>query len=129
MMLKTKPIWLLLAAQFIAGCAHSPSDEVPPGPRPGASRPPGFLIAPMGLLFTNNVEGFNARLVVIGQGLSIQGDWASGQLLCRGDKLLFTPDYNGSAKDRARGGELSFIWDTAENKGYVLSETLQAYAP
>src|SRR5262249_3462379 len=46
-----------------------------------------------------------------------------------GDKLLFTPDYNGSAKDRARGGELSFIWDTAENKGYVLSETLQAYAP
>ncbi len=129
MMLKTQPIWLLLAAQFIAGCASSSKDEVPAGPRPGVSRPPIFLVAPMGLFFTNGAEGFNARLVVAGQGSSSPGDLASGQLLCRGSKLLFTPDYSGSTKDRARGGELSFVWDTAESRGYVLSEVLQAYAP
>src|SRR5262245_14354468 len=129
MMLRTQPTALLLLALWMAGCAHSPKDGQPASAPPGASRPPPFLVGPMGLLWTNALDGFSARLAVVGQNIPMSGELVSGQLLCRGSKLLFTPDYSGSTKARTQGGELSFIWDTTEHRGYVLSEALQAYAP
>jgi hypothetical protein len=51
----------------------------------------------------------------------------SGQLLSRGSKLFFEPEHTSGKQ--ARAGQFSFIWDATSNKGYILSEALQGYAP
>src|SRR5437868_8592493 len=112
-------------ALVLAGCAHTPKDEVA---RSLASRPPSFLIGPMSLLLTNASTGFSARVGLTGQPFSTPQEFHSGDLLGRGSKLLFAPDFKGS-KARARAGGVSFIWDSAEHQGFVVSEVMQAYAP
>jgi len=113
---------ILLA--FITGCSSE-------GGRSNYARivtplPPAFLTGPGALLFTN-VPGFSARAEI--QGLGATHTISSGELLGRGTKFLYAPE-SGEQNDGARKpGDYSFIWDTAENRGYVLSEPLQGYAP
>ena len=56
-------------------------------------------------------------------------DVISGELMGQGGKLLFTPQATGSRGKHMREAKISFIWDVAEGRGYILSEALQGYAP
>jgi hypothetical protein len=54
---------------------------------------------------------------------------SSGQLVGQGTRLLFLPDPDKTKAKGAREAGISFIWDTVQQEGYVLSDVLQAYAP
>lgn len=91
---------------------------------------PEFLNGPAGALLTN-AGGFSARATFESRtplaptGVEIM----EGELLGNGSRLLFAPRSSRTAKKEIQLGAFSFIWDVATSSGYVLSETLQAYAP
>ena len=123
---------LVLAVALATGCSHTKrqsrgaSIEVQPAPLP-----PLFLNGPMALLLTNT-GGFRAH-VVLNNGASTQArPLAAGELMCRGSKLLFAPAPAGKSKNerkKAGGADSAFIWDVRENRGWVINDPLQAYAP
>lgn len=117
-------------ALLAAGCSHSGDTEdrgraFTPVFTP---LPPPFLTGPMAALLTNR-SGYAAQLDAQTEAVSERERSVSGQLLCRGSKLFFAPESSGGSKQKARGGTFNFIWDVANNSGYVLSEALQGYAP
>ena len=121
---------LALLTGLAAGCAHSEnkigragSFEVQPAPVP-----PLFLNGPMALLLTN-ADGFRARVVLESGAATQAAPMAAGELLVRGSQLLFAPDPSGAPKKQARVQDSAFIWDVNGNRGYVLNDALQAYAP
>jgi hypothetical protein len=124
-------LWsLFVSVILVSGCSHSSDSELR---EPGfvgnfAAEPPTFLSGPMGVLLTNG-NGYSAHATVQNEALGggPQGV-TSGQLLCRGTKLLFAPA-SSEPKKKTRGGGFAFIWDVASGRGYVLSGALQAYAP
>jgi hypothetical protein len=123
---------LLLAAALATGCSHTKRQsrgtaiEIQPTPLP-----PLFLNGPMALLLTNS-GGFRAH-VVLNSGTSAEAKpLAVGELMCRGSKLLFAPAPAGKSKKerkKAGGADSAFIWDVSENRGWVINDPLQAYAP
>jgi hypothetical protein len=121
---------LLLLVALVAGCAHSPREAERGGAYDAlpAPLPPGFLNGPMALLLTNQ-DGFRAH-AVLESGLPPQpGQTVSGELIGRGGKLLFAPAPAGNGKKKARPEDSAFIWDVAGNRGWVLNDPLQGYAP
>jgi hypothetical protein len=66
-----------------------------------------------------NASAFSAVLTVDSPAIAQKGHALSGQLLCEGGHLIFSPTR----------GDRTFIWDVRERNGYVLSEALQGYAP
>lgn len=122
-----------LAAALIVGlgCSHSREFELR---EPGlvgnfAAEPPTFLTGPMSALLTNK-SGYSAVATIQNESLGSGAQGVtSGQLFCRGSKLLFAPISTEPKKKRAHGGGFAFIWDVASSSGYVLSGALQAYAP
>ena len=121
---------LLLFVGLAPGCAHTPKNEGRAGAtevRP-APLPPLFLNGPMALLLTNT-DGFRAH-VVLESGAAPQAfQLAEGELMGRGSKLLFAPAPAGKASKQVRSEDSAFIWDVIENRGWVLNDPLQAYAP
>ena len=121
---------LLLAAALATGCSHTAKNrgrasaiEVRPAPLP-----PLFLNGPMALLLTNT-DGFHAH-VVLESGAPPQAfQLAAGELMGRGGKLLFAPAAPVKSKKQASAADSAFIWDVIENRGWVLNDPLQAYAP
>jgi hypothetical protein len=121
---------LLLTAVLAAGCAHTSkyddrtgAFEVLPAPLP-----PLFLNGPMALLLTNT-DGFQAH-VVLESGAPPQAfQLAAGELMGRGSKLLFAPAPGKASKKQARPEDSAFIWNVTENRGWVLNDPLQGYAP
>jgi hypothetical protein len=121
---------LLLVAALVTGCSHTPKNEgrsalseVRPAPLP-----PLFLNGPMALLLTNT-DGFHAH-VVLESGLPPQAlQLAAGELMGRGSKLLFAPAPPVKSKKQTGAADSAFIWDVIENRGWVLNDPLQAYAP
>jgi hypothetical protein len=113
-------------ALLAAGCSSTGDDEIRGKSFTKVLTPeiPPFLKGPMGLLLTN-ASGFSARVTLEIESFDPSEPAPSGQLLCRHSKLLFAPDPTDKAEKR---GGFSFIWDVAENRGYVLSEALQGYA-
>jgi hypothetical protein len=91
-------------------------------------QPPAFFTGPACVLLTNS-GGYSARLTAQTQGFAEHERNFSGQLLGLGSKLFFAPDPDSVSGKKDRYGGFSFIWDVAENRGYALSEALQAYAP
>jgi hypothetical protein len=90
--------------------------------------PPPFLTGPAALLLTNR-GSFSARLEVLSE-TSLGTERSSyGQLLGSGTKLLYAPESEENPDTHSQPGGYSFIWDTAQSRGYVLSEALQGYAP
>jgi hypothetical protein len=121
---------LTAVVAIIAGCSARHDAVMRQGgfTRVVMPRPPAFLTGPAALLLTN-VAGFSARTEVREENsLSTQSS-SSGELLARGKKLLYAPDSDESTDTQRQPGGYSFIWDTAESRGYVLSEALQGYAP
>ncbi len=121
---------LLLISALAAGCAGSGKK----GSHAGAAtfvrppKPPVFLNGPMSLLFTN-VDGFSAR-AVLESGAPANGvELAAGELLGLRGKLLFAPSPRKAAAKSARLEAFAFIWDVAANRGYILNDPLQGYAP
>ena len=121
---------VLLIAFLAAGCAHSQKS----GGRAGAAgavsvpRPPAFLDGPMALLLTN-VDGFRAQAVLEGGAPAMGAQRVVGELLGRGGKLVFAPGSSSAARKAFQAADSAFIWDVAGNRGYMLNDPLQAYAP
>jgi hypothetical protein len=111
------------------GCAH-PHEQEAKHEFIGVFTPqlPPFVNGPMAVLLTNTT-GFSARTTLKSEAFPGPEHQKTGQLLCRGSKLLFAPDPDESARKQSRAGGFSFLWDTAESQGYLLSEALQGYAP
>ncbi len=116
---------VVAAAVVAAGCAHWRNKD-----RIGLIPPPvpPFLNGPMAVLLTN-ASGFSCHVAMTTGSPPIPGETVSGQLLCRGAQLLFAPDAHWLAGKRFARGAFSFVWDVAAQRGYLLSETLQGYAP
>ena len=121
---------LLLIAALAGGCAHSQK----PGHRSGVvegfsvPQPPAFLNGPMALLLTN-VAGFRAH-AVLESGASAKGvEVTEGELMGRGGKLVFAPGPGSSTGKRSHLRDSAFIWDVTADRGYLLNDPLQAYAP
>jgi len=108
------------------GCAHSRKDAELDLVSTGVARPPLFLVGPAALLLTN-AGGYIAAIHVQSDSVMGKPEVTTGELLARGSKLFFVPHTSGH--QRPGSGGLSFIWDAAERKGYVLDEPMQAYAP
>jgi len=89
---------------------------------------PLFLNGPMALLLTN-ADGFRARAVLESAAPSQPTQTTVGELMVRGSKLLFAPEPVKVAKKQPRPEDSAFVWDVNENRGYVLNDPLQAYAP
>jgi len=121
---------LLLIAALAAGCASSSTKadrsggfQVMPTPMT-----PLFLNGPMALLLTN-AGGFRAHVVFEGATASQSTRPSAGELMVRGSKLLFAPEAIKVPKKQPHPEESAFVWDVSENRGYVLNEPMQAYAP
>jgi hypothetical protein len=115
-----------IALMFCNGCASSERADdrfglterfIPP-------RQPVFITGPAALLLTN-VEVFSCH--VLAQGAS--GSQQAGELFGRSGKLLFALEADPAAGKRFRTGGFSFLWDTREAKGFLLSDALQGVAP
>lgn len=121
---------LLALGALLSACSHSKEYDRMEASITGAyaAQPPAFLNGPMSALLTN-ANGFTAHVTAQGDTLATTDGLSSGQLLCRGSKLLFAPALNVSKKKTARAGGFAFIWDVASASGYVLSGALQGYAP
>lgn len=119
-----------ILALLAAGCSghHGTAGGKGGFTRVVTPQPPGFLTGPLSLLLTN-WAGFSARVEVQAQSSLDSDRNSSGQLLGRGTKLLYAPEAGEIPDGHRQPGGYSFIWDLAENRGYVLSEALQAYAP
>jgi hypothetical protein len=89
---------------------------------------PLFLNGPMALLLTN-ADGFRARLVFESGTISPANPPVAGELMVQGGKLFFAPEHRKVAKKQPRPEDSAFVWNVSENRGYILNEPLQAYAP
>lgn len=120
---------LLLLTAFLVGCAHTPKyDGTSAGDVRPAPLPPLFLNGPMALLLTN-LHGFRAHVQLESGSPPQTTPMATGELTSQGCKLLFAPAPTGGSKKRVRPEDSAFIWDVNENRGYVLNDPLQGYAP
>jgi len=90
------------------------------------AQPPAFLNGPMSVLLTNG-PGFTAHVTIGGESFAPRSSAKSGQIFCRGSKLLFAP--TGNQTKQAKTGGFAFMWDVANGSGFVLSGALEAYAP
>jgi hypothetical protein len=88
---------------------------------------PPFLSGPVAVLLTN-AAGFGGRVALTTSTALEKPETVAGDLLGRGNLLLFVPDPQMADK-HFRSAGLSFIWDVSANRGYLLSEALQGYAP
>jgi len=120
----------LFSLIMLSGCSHSHEAELRDAGIVGnyAAEPPTFLTGPMGVLLTN-ASGYGAHVTAQNESLGGPQGVNSGQLFCRGTKLLFAPISSEPKKKQARGGGFAFIWDVSSGSGFVLSGALQAYAP
>jgi hypothetical protein len=82
----------------------------------------------MALLLTN-ADGFRARIVLESASPPHPTQTAAGELMVRGSKMLFAPEPRKVAKKQPRPEDSAFVWDVTENRGYLLNDPLQAYAP
>jgi hypothetical protein len=88
-------------------------------------QPPPFLTGTAAMLLTN-WPSFSARMEVQSAGLLNN---SSGQVLGRGNKLLYAPESGENTGNKHEPGGFAFVWDVAQGRGYVLTEALQGYAP
>jgi len=123
-------IFPLVILSVSAGCSHSGDPDAREKAYTSGVTPhaPAFFTGPASVLLTN-AGGFSAWVTVETESLNERERNFSGHLLGRGSKLVFAPDTDQAASKHQRIGGFSFLWDVGENRGYVLSEALQAYAP
>lgn len=119
-------VFLAVAAMLAGGCARFHRED-PVTVRAGEEQPPDFLAGPMVVLMTN-VDGFSAKLVEDTTVAGATPHRLTGELIGREGRLIFQPSRVSKKKPKDATG-LFFIWDGNQERGYVLSEELQGYAP
>ena len=121
---------LILGLLLSAGCANSRNADARAGRTSAwfSPKPPVFITGPASLLLTNE-HGYSAHLVMETFASSNRVRTISGELLCRGTKILFAPAADSSAGKRPRAGGNIWIWDSANSTGYLLNEALEGFAP
>ena len=136
---------IALAAAFFAGCASEARREAALA-QMGDESPPDFLPGPASAALAG-FDGFWANVVsttttastalIPSAGIVNSGDTgaraaaaASGQVIGRQGQIIFQPltTANATRGKIVRGG-MFFIWDSARQKGFVVSEALQGFAP
>jgi hypothetical protein len=130
--LRSSGLLIILIAALGAGCAHSDKHKpeeafLPPAGIP-APPPPTFMNGALAVLLTN-VDGFRARVSLEGPASADGKDVVAGELMGRGGKLLFAPQPGGPLDKYSRVEDFSYVWNVAENRGFLLSGPLQGYAP
>src|ERR1043166_7971021 len=121
--------WVLMAL-LVVSCSHSREAEMREAALTGiyAAQTPAFLMGPASVLLTN-AGGYSAQVTAHGESFATPDGVRSGQVLCRGSKLLFAPGPLESKSKKTRAGDYAFIWGVASSSGFVLSGALQGYAP
>lgn len=122
---QTALLGLGLALALAAGCASEQRKDAAMA-RVGDEAPPDFVAGPA-LVSLEAVDGFSAD---VAETTADGAPGASGQLIGLMGRLIYQPWTTANVKKAKfyRGG-MFFIWDIAAQKGYVLSEALQGYAP
>jgi hypothetical protein len=91
-------------------------------------QPPVFLKGAASLLLTNST-GYKARVTLDPAPGLLDIEPVSGQLLVQGSHLLFLPDAARSKSKKLQDVGIAYLWNVDTGTGYVLCDTLQAYAP
>ncbi len=115
---------LVLTGVAIGGCASKAPKEVF---RAGDEVPPDFISGPAAMLLTN-LDGFSATATFSAPSSGGLPYTVSGDLLEREGRLIYQPASRVKTKNVLLHGGMIFIWDEATHAGYVLSDSLQAYA-
>ena len=80
-------------------------------------------------MLLTHLDGFDAQVSMESPSSANRVETISGRLLGQSGKLLFSPVAGTLPGKIARVARLSFLWDTAQNSGQLLSEGMQGYAP
>jgi hypothetical protein len=115
----------MLLAQSLCGCAHGRRHNVEGlGADRRLPKLTSLFAGPVSMLLTNT-GGYQSEMTI---------SWnetpplkVSGQLFVSGGRIRIEAETDGSK--RANTGGFGLIWDVAANRGYVISEPLQGYAP
>jgi hypothetical protein len=83
----------------------------------------------MGAALPKSSDGFTAHMTMQIKLPEGRTDLIEGELIGKGNKVLFTPEPAGRRGKEMRAAKISFIWDVADGHGYILSEGLQGCAP
>jgi hypothetical protein len=123
---------LILLTALAAGCAHSDKPKVEERPVAAGGipvpAPPVFLTGAMAPFFTN-AEGFRAHAVLEGPPSATRREVISGELMGRGGRLFFAPDPGAPTSKRSHPEDFSYVWNVAEDRGFLLNGPLEGYAP
>jgi hypothetical protein len=123
-------VCLAALAPLAGGCSHDRTaphrDVAVVGV--AAPEPPFFLTGPISVLLTNS-EGWSARVLARNAAGPDPEKSAFGELLCQGSRLHYAPSQEEPQGQHAPAGGFSYVWDVAQNRGYLLSETLQGFTP
>jgi hypothetical protein len=107
-----------LIALLLAGCASRIRTSFPANDDALGDYPPQFLVGPASALLINT-NAFSTRLTLVPPPVTNKVHAITGELLCQGSRLLFAPN----------GSDRMFVWDVLQQRGFVVSEILQGYAP
>jgi hypothetical protein len=124
--------WVLAAVTvlLLVGCASTPDIEIPEHIHAPTFAPelPLFLRAPVAAAFTNTAS-YSAHIEAQGASILPQ-KIVAGEIFQQKGFLLFAavPEKIGDKKHPIEPG-FGFLWNVGEQKGWLLSEALQAYAP
>jgi hypothetical protein len=121
--------WAGLLGCLLAGCAsgrHHGQAPLDPSQGLAAAEPPFFLVGPVGAVLTNS-QDFSARIVVsLTNGVDVL---TAGNLFQNEGVLLYVPKADQLTRSNTWAGSFRFLWDVAQNSGYILSERLRGYTP
>jgi hypothetical protein len=122
-----------LAILLGAGCASHHRHSPDPGPslaEINGIRPPRVVAGPLGVLLTNQ-QDYSARISVqaLEDGTPISPA-LTGNLFQQEGRLLLIPmtDQPLAPKQKSAPSRFRFLWDVAQNRGWVISEPLRGYA-
>jgi hypothetical protein len=124
-----------LSVAFLSGCASEEKKQAYLA-HVGDEAPPDFLVGPASTPLAD-FDGFSANVVETDSPSlagattpALAGRKVSGQVIERKGRLIFQPWTTAQVKEgRITKGGMFFIWDTSSQRGYVISEALQGYAP
>jgi hypothetical protein len=88
-----------------------------------APLPPTFLNGPIGAVLAK-APAFHAHVEENQAGLRV-----AGEVFGRDGKLVFAPEPDPRTARKAPEEIFIFIWHVEENRGFLLNEALQGYAP
>jgi hypothetical protein len=117
---------VIVAVGLSGGCASRPEIQTAKFMKAPAPVMPISLAGPGALLFTN-LPGFSAKLVI--ENPDSTEEPRQGELLGRDGRLLLAPSGSKSEEKTQRDPGFMFLWNVANNAGYILAEVLQGYAP